>query len=80
MIWNALDYPALVIPVSRVKQTLDVKRPLQQFYSEKDRKHYESCNMPSYASQTRDLIGIYPKMSPRHSITLLLAFKLLAAH
>jgi len=41
MIWNALDYPALVIPVSKVDQMLDQKKPAHEFFSDKDKVNYE---------------------------------------
>jgi amidase len=43
MVWNALDYPALTIPVSKVDQTLDAKQPAHAFYSNADKANYESC-------------------------------------
>ena len=43
MVWNVLDYVALTIPVSKVDQTLDSKRPPHKFLSEIDQKNYESC-------------------------------------
>ncbi|KAJ7492390.1 general amidase [Mycena latifolia] len=41
MSWNLLDYPALVIPVSKVDQSLDVKQPRDEFYTAEDRENYE---------------------------------------
>jgi amidase len=40
---NALDYPALVIPVTKVDAELDTKIPAHQFLSEGDEKNYEFC-------------------------------------
>jgi hypothetical protein len=41
--WNALNYPAMVIPVTRVSQELDVKQPPHEFLHERDRKNYDWC-------------------------------------
>lgn len=41
MIWNALDYPALSLPVSRVDATLDMKKPAHTFYNNIDKANYE---------------------------------------
>ncbi|KAG6844210.1 hypothetical protein H0H87_008879 [Tephrocybe sp. NHM501043] len=41
IVWNVLDYPALVIPVSRVDQALDVKKPAHEFLSDLDKSVYE---------------------------------------
>ncbi|KAF7347635.1 Amidase domain-containing protein [Mycena venus] len=38
---NLLDYPAMIIPVTKVDQALDVKQPRQQFYNVDDRENYE---------------------------------------
>src|ERR1700722_911199 len=43
VIWNMLDYPALVIPVSKVDQTIDIKRPPHAFYGVEDKCNYELC-------------------------------------
>lgn len=43
MVWNVLDYPALVIPVSRVDPALDVKKPAHEFLSDLDKSIYELC-------------------------------------
>jgi len=43
MIWNALDYPALSLPVSRVDATLDMKKPAHTFYNNIDKANYELC-------------------------------------
>ncbi|KAG6906122.1 hypothetical protein DXG01_015796 [Tephrocybe rancida] len=40
-VWNVLDYPALVIPVSKVDQALDVKKPAHEFLNELDESNYE---------------------------------------
>ena len=43
MIWNGLDYPACVFPVSKVDQVLDVKRPRDKFLSKADEYFYNLC-------------------------------------
>ncbi|KAJ8083720.1 hypothetical protein PM082_002486 [Marasmius tenuissimus] len=50
MIWNALDYAALVIPVSKVDQKLDVKRERSAFYNDDDKAHYESYDPATYVN------------------------------
>lgn len=40
-IWNALDYPALVIPVSKVDPSVDKKRAPHVFLGQVDKDHYE---------------------------------------
>jgi len=39
-IWNCLDYPALVFPVTKVDPMLDAKQPAHEFLSEEDKKNY----------------------------------------
>ncbi|GLB39787.1 putative general amidase [Lyophyllum shimeji] len=41
MVWNTLDYPALVIPVSKVDPVLDAKKPATAFLSDADEANYE---------------------------------------
>ncbi|KAG6863531.1 hypothetical protein C0993_011189 [Termitomyces sp. T159_Od127] len=41
MVWNVLDYPALVIPVSKVDPALDAKKPAHEFLSDMDKLIYE---------------------------------------
>jgi amidase len=60
MIWNALDYVALTIPVTKVDQVLDVKKPPHKFLSNDDQKNYEFCTC------------IYSLQSSRHSEIFLL--------
>ena len=44
MVWNALDYTALVIPTgSHVDDSVDVKKPPHQFYNDLDKANYELC-------------------------------------
>ncbi|KAG6888252.1 hypothetical protein C0995_009453 [Termitomyces sp. Mi166 len=46
MVWNVLDYPALVIPVSTVDPVLDIKKPAHQFLSDLDKLIYELYDSP----------------------------------
>ncbi|KAG6873896.1 hypothetical protein C0995_009675 [Termitomyces sp. Mi166 len=41
MVWNVLDCPALVIPVSRVDPMLDVRKPAHEFLSDSDKAIYD---------------------------------------
>jgi len=41
VIWNALDYPAAVLPVTTVDPAIDVKKPPHNFLSETDKRVYE---------------------------------------
>ncbi|OCH96445.1 general amidase [Obba rivulosa] len=41
MVWNALDYPACIFPVTRVDPELDAQQPRQEFLNEKDKESYE---------------------------------------
>ncbi|KAL0580414.1 hypothetical protein V5O48_001567 [Marasmius crinis-equi] len=50
MIWNALDYAALAIPVSKVDQKLDVKRERKTFYNSTDQSQYEDYNPATFAN------------------------------
>lgn len=43
MVWNVLDYPVVVLPVTRVDQRLDVRRERSEFLGAMDREVYESC-------------------------------------
>ncbi|TFK99720.1 general amidase [Pterulicium gracile] len=42
MVWNVLDYPVVVLPVTRVDQRLDVRRERSEFLGAMDREVYES--------------------------------------
>ena len=42
-VWNVLDYPALVIPISKVDPNLDKPKPAHVFLSKADEEHYETC-------------------------------------
>ncbi|KAG5727449.1 Acetamidase [Termitomyces sp. T112] len=48
MVWNVLDYPALVIPVSRVDPTVDVKKPAHEFLSDSDKSVYELYDLETF--------------------------------
>ncbi|KAG6873891.1 hypothetical protein C0995_009670 [Termitomyces sp. Mi166 len=41
MVWNFLDWPAVVIPASRVDPALDIKKPAHEFLSDLDKMIYE---------------------------------------
>ncbi|KAF8801241.1 amidase [Phlegmacium glaucopus] len=42
MVWNALDYAALIIPTgSHVDESVDIKKPPHQFYNDMDKANYE---------------------------------------
>ncbi|KAH9978271.1 general amidase [Lactifluus volemus] len=43
LIWNALDYPACVFPVTKVNPILDQPKPAHEFLSKLDRNVYELC-------------------------------------
>lgn len=43
MVWNVLDYSALVIPVTKVDPILDKKKPAHAFLSKMDEAHYDAC-------------------------------------
>ena len=43
VIWNALDCPAAVLPVTNVDPAIDVKKPPHNFISETDEQVYELC-------------------------------------
>ncbi|KAH9991619.1 general amidase [Russula compacta] len=45
-IWNALDYPACVFPVTHVDPVLDQPKPAHQFLSDADRRIYELYDSP----------------------------------
>ena len=46
MVWNALDYPALIIPTgSYVDESVDFKKPPHQFYNDLDKENYELCEL-----------------------------------
>lgn len=46
MVWNALDYPACVFPVTKVDPVLDQPRSAHQFLSEADQRVYELYDSP----------------------------------
>lgn len=43
LVWNALDYPACVFPVTEVDPVLDQPKPAHQFLSKADQWVYELC-------------------------------------
>ncbi|KAF8591861.1 general amidase [Ramaria rubella] len=47
-IWNCLDYPSLVIPVTAVDSTLDSPKPAHNFLTEEDREIYELYNPQTF--------------------------------
>jgi amidase len=46
LIWNALDYPACVFPVTKVDPVLDQPKPAHQFLSKADQRVYELYDSP----------------------------------
>ncbi|KZT29148.1 general amidase [Neolentinus lepideus HHB14362 ss-1] len=47
-VWNGLDYTALVIPVSRVDENVDVKLPPHQFLSKDDEDNYNMYDSATF--------------------------------
>ncbi|KAF7347634.1 Amidase domain-containing protein [Mycena venus] len=45
---NLLDYPAMIIPVSKVDQALDAKQMREEFYTAEDQENYELYNPATY--------------------------------
>jgi len=45
-VWNVLDYPACVFPVTTVDPVLDKPKPAHQFLSEADKRVYELYDSP----------------------------------
>ena len=43
IVWNTLDYPGLVFPVTTVNPELDPPKPAHDFLSEYDKENYELC-------------------------------------
>lgn len=43
IIWNTMDYPALILPVTTVDPALDVKPVRESFWSEDDEVVYKMC-------------------------------------
>ncbi|KAJ8522020.1 hypothetical protein ONZ45_g1362 [Pleurotus djamor] len=41
MVWNAMDYSAIVVPVCKADPTIDIKKPLDRFLSEQDKENYD---------------------------------------
>jgi len=42
-VWNGLDYPGLIIPVTTVDPTLDKVKPPHKFLSPEDEEAYKLC-------------------------------------
>ena len=42
-VFNALDYPSCVFPVTRVDPVIDAKKPPHQFLSKSDEENYNLC-------------------------------------
>jgi amidase len=49
-VWNLLDYTALTIPVSKVNQTLDAKKPAHQFLNKNDQLNFELYDPSVFAN------------------------------
>ena len=43
IIWNTMDYPALIIPVTKVDPTVDTKPTRESFWSEEDEVVHNMC-------------------------------------
>ncbi|KZT30413.1 general amidase [Neolentinus lepideus HHB14362 ss-1] len=41
MVWNALDYPALIVPVTKVDPSVDVVEPQERFFGQGDETLYK---------------------------------------
>jgi hypothetical protein len=48
-VWNALDYPALVFPVSNVNPAIDLKKPAHKFLNQSDEAWYKLCTLKPLA-------------------------------
>ena len=48
MVWNGMDYPACVFPVTKADPAIDVKQPRETFLSDADKFCYSQCE--SYES------------------------------
>lgn len=42
-VWNGLDYTSLVIPVTKVDGSVDIKKPAHKFLNTADLANYEYC-------------------------------------
>lgn len=54
-VFNALDYPACIIPVSKVDSALDAKKPPHGFLNTTDKSNYELCKLLSIMELMRRL-------------------------
>jgi hypothetical protein len=43
MVWNGLDYPATIFPVTTVDPILDAKNSPHEFHDDMDKRVYEMC-------------------------------------
>jgi len=48
-VFNCLDYPACVFPVTTVDPDVDLKKPAHEFLNENDEKWYHLCTSASQA-------------------------------
>ena len=55
-IWNHLDYPALVIPITKVDPQLDAKRPPHEFFGDFDRQMYNFCEFAITVTGVRCIV------------------------
>jgi amidase len=44
-VWNVLDYPGYVFPVTTVDPVLDIAKPAHEFLSDVDKTVYELCKI-----------------------------------
>ncbi|THH02822.1 hypothetical protein EW026_g23 [Hermanssonia centrifuga] len=49
-VWNALDYPACVFPVTRVNAALDAKKPAHDFIDKRDEDTYELYDPTTFSN------------------------------
>lgn len=69
LIWNALDYPALIIPVTKVDPALDKVKPPHQFLSDEDKANHEFCEFGStklYINHAKHAFKITRRLSKTH--------------
>ena len=63
-IWNALDYPVAVLPVTTVDPVIDIKQPPHKFLSEADKRVYELCSSTIWCHFVEHYL-IYPNLALR---------------
>ena len=72
-VWNSLDYPALVFPVTAVDPVLDPPKPAHNFLSEEDREIYRLCRKFSsfswraVANDGLQILQVHLRMHLSHS-------------